>query len=101
VPFRCLEACLEVVIAAESLAGRCNINASSDLSVASLLAEAAARGAAANVRVNLPAAGDEAWAAEMEALVTKALADITRTAQSCRRVVATGGLRGPMPTPPL
>jgi methenyltetrahydrofolate cyclohydrolase len=101
VPLRCVEACLEVVIAAESLAGRCNMNASSDLAVASLLAESAARGAAANVRVNLPAVGDEAWAAEMEALVAKALADITRTAQSCRRVVATGGLRGPMRVPQL
>jgi methenyltetrahydrofolate cyclohydrolase len=101
VPLQCVEACLEVVIAAESLAGRCNLNASSDLAVASLLAEAAARGAAANVRVNLPAVGDERWAAEMEGQVAQALADITRTAQSCRRVVATGGLRGPMPVPQL
>jgi len=99
VPLDCLQACFEVVIAAESLAGRCNINASSDLSVASLLAEAAAKGAAANVRVNLPSVGDKAWAAETEARVADMLDDITRTAASCRSVVAAGGLRGPTAAP--
>jgi formiminotetrahydrofolate cyclodeaminase len=99
VPLRCIEACGEVIQAAESLAGRCNINASSDLSVASLLAEAAARGAAANVRVNLPSVGDEAWAAETETRVADLLDEITDAASSCRRVVASGGLRSPVPTP--
>jgi formiminotetrahydrofolate cyclodeaminase len=99
VPLDCLQACFEVVIAAESLAGRCNINASSDLTVASLLAEAAAKGAAANVRVNLPSVGDETWAAETEAKVADMLDDISRTAASCRTVVASGGLRGPTTAP--
>jgi len=99
VPLRCVEACLEVIQAAESLAGRCNMNASSDLGVASLLAEAAARGAAANVRVNLPSVGDEAWAAETEARVTEVVEAITEAASSCRRVVAAGGLRAPVKMP--
>lgn len=99
VPLRCVEACSEVIQAAESLAGRCNMNASSDLSVASLLAEAAARGAAANVRVNLPSVGDEAWAAETETRVADLLEQITEAASSCRRVVASGGLRSPVPMP--
>ena len=99
VPLRCVEACLEVIQAAESLAGRCNMNASSDLSVASLLAEAAARGAAANVRVNLPSVGDETWAAETETRVADLLEQITEAASSCRRVVASGGLRSPVPMP--
>ena len=97
VPLRCLDACLETVAAAESLAGRCNQNASSDLTVASLLAEAGARGAAVNVLVNLPAAEDEAWAAAMDARVSELLEQISRTAATCREVVAAGGRRAPLP----
>jgi len=97
VPLECLQACFEVVLAAELLAGRCNQNASSDLTVATLLAEASARGAAANVRVNLPSVGDEAWARDTEARVAKLLMDIEYTSSSCRAVVSSGGLRGPVP----
>ncbi|HYN68836.1 MAG TPA: cyclodeaminase/cyclohydrolase family protein [Candidatus Eisenbacteria bacterium] len=96
VPLRCLEACLETVAAAESLAGRCNQNASSDLTVASLLAEAGARGAAVNVLVNLPAVEDEAWANEADARVTELLEGVSRTAATCREVVAAGGRRAPL-----
>jgi glutamate formiminotransferase/formiminotetrahydrofolate cyclodeaminase len=97
VPLRCLEACREIVAIAEPLAGRCNVNASSDLTVATLLAEAAARGAAANVRVNLPSVEDNEWAATIEASVTDLLADVHRLSAQCREVVASGGLRGPIP----
>jgi formiminotetrahydrofolate cyclodeaminase len=95
VPRRCVEACLEVVQAAELLAGRCNLNASSDLTVASLLAEAAAKGAAANVRVNLPSVGDDIWAVETERKVDGLLRELTVIATSCREVVATGRMREP------
>jgi formiminotetrahydrofolate cyclodeaminase len=93
VPLACVEACHEVVIAAESLAGRSNLNASSDLAVACLLASAAAQGAAANVLVNLPAVGDDAFAAAMGIRVTSLLAEIESISSATRAIVASGVLR--------
>jgi formiminotetrahydrofolate cyclodeaminase len=96
VPLRCLEACLEVVTAAELLAARCNVNASSDLHVAALLTEAAARGAAANVRVNLPSVGDPALAAATAARVDELLSQITGLCATTHEVVASGESRAPV-----
>ena len=96
VPLRCVEACLEIVVAAELLAARCNVNASSDLHVAALLAEAAARGAAANVLVNLPSVGDPAWAAATEARVEELLGRITGLCDTTKDVVASGESRPPV-----
>ncbi|HYM84091.1 MAG TPA: cyclodeaminase/cyclohydrolase family protein, partial [Candidatus Dormibacteraeota bacterium] len=90
VPLRCVEACRDVVVGAEALAGRSNVNASSDLAVASLLVEAAARGAAANVLVNLPATGDEALAADLSVRVDDLLREIERLALAAREVVRAG-----------
>ena len=99
VPLRCVEACLEVVENAELLAARCNVNASSDLDVAALLAEAGARGAAANVLVNLPSVGDEEWAAEAGAAVNDLMARISALAAATHSVVASGVLRPPVAAP--
>lgn len=95
-PLRCLEACRDVVEGAEALAGRSNVNASSDLAVAALLTEAAARGAAANVLVNLPATGDEAIAADLSVRVDDLLRDIERLALGARQVVRAGIARPPL-----
>jgi formiminotetrahydrofolate cyclodeaminase len=93
VPLACVKACLEVAIVAESLAGRCNLNASSDLAVASLLAGAAAHGAGANVLVNLPMVGDEAYAETMQTRVESLLGEIDEIGRATREIVAIGELR--------
>lgn len=95
VPLRTLAACREVVAATEALAGRANLNAASDLAVASRLAEAAAHGAAENVLVNVPAIDDPAAADELTGRVGELLASVETLAESTRAYVEAGTLREP------
>lgn len=95
-PLPAVEACARIVAGSEALAGRSNANASSDLAVAALLAEAAARGAAANVLVNLPATGDEVFGTELAVRVDDLLRDIERLAMATREVVRSGVARAPL-----
>lgn len=97
VPLAVVRACLELVAIAESLAGRSNANAASDLSVAALLGEAAARGAAENVLVNLPSVDDAAWTSETTAEVMRLLDDIEEIAAATREAVRNGAARDPIP----
>ena len=97
IPLQTVEACLELVVTAESLVGRSNTNAASDLNVAALLGEAAGRGAAENVLVNLPSVDDEAYSSATTARVMGLLDDIRDFAAATHEGVRSGESREPLP----
>ena len=97
IPLLTVEACLELVAAAESLVGRSNVNASSDLDVAVLLGEAAARGAAANVLINLPSVDDDSFSGEATARVMQLLDSVEEIAATVHAGVRSGESRDPLP----
>jgi glutamate formiminotransferase/formiminotetrahydrofolate cyclodeaminase len=99
-PFRTVEACREVVVLAEALAGRSNRSAASDLEVSGLLSVAAARAAAANVDVNLPSIGDEAVAADLGARTAALVMQVVELAEATRTVVHSGEPRPPLESLP-
>jgi len=96
VPLRCVERCIDALRLAELLAGRSNLNASSDLRVASLLLEAAADGAAANVLVNLPLIGENEWTKATEGEVARLMTEAATLANAIRGIVASGETREPV-----
>ncbi len=61
-PLRMMELSLEAIRLTETLLGKTNVNALSDLGVAALMLEAAVRGAWLNVRINLGSLKDQAAA---------------------------------------
>jgi formiminotetrahydrofolate cyclodeaminase len=96
-PFRVIQECSDVLAATESVAGRSNVNARSDASTAASLAEAAARGAAANVLINLPFTADEPFTDETSASVVALLEEVEALADRAREASATDELRDPEP----
>ena len=100
VPLRCVERCREVLVLTEALAGRSNVNASSDLRVAALLCEAAGHGAAENVLVNIPLIGANEWTAAAEERVAALLVEIGALKDRVHEVVASGERRDPLQSLP-
>lgn len=97
VPLSVVGECALLLDDVVAMAGRSNLNAASDLEVASRLAVAAARGAAANVMINLPMVGDEDYAAATTESVSGLLDAIERHAAMVAEIVASGELREPEP----
>jgi methenyltetrahydrofolate cyclohydrolase len=95
VPMEVVEACWSLAQAVEAIAGRSNLNASSDVEVAALLVGAAAHGAAANVFVNLPMVKDERFESVMTAELVLHLSEIDDLAARAREFAAGGKLRDP------
>jgi formiminotetrahydrofolate cyclodeaminase len=96
VPLRCVERCHDLLLLTEALAGRSNVNASSDLRVAALLTEAAGHGAAENVIVNLPLIGTNDWTVATEARVELLLEDVRAIKDRVDAMVASGERREPL-----
>lgn len=95
-PMSCVEACFDLLQAAEALAGRSNPNAASDVDVAALLGQAAARGAAANVMINLPSTGDPELEGRLTQHVTELLAAIEDLATQTHETIGSGDRREPV-----
>jgi formiminotetrahydrofolate cyclodeaminase len=95
VPLQVVRACHAQVELVDRLAGRTNLYVASDLEVAALLLDGAARAAASNVRVNLPSVGDEGYAGAVTAELDQRLQQIQSTADRARERVAKGTLRRP------
>ena len=93
VPLDTARVCAEVAEFAGIVAEKGNTNAVSDAGVAALLAEAACRGAAYNVRINVAAlpnrAAGASLAAEAERLVSDTRTRVARAVEQVERQIAT------------
>jgi formiminotetrahydrofolate cyclodeaminase len=89
VPLAVVQTCHGLIDTTEGMVGRSNASAASDLEVAALLIECAARGAAENALVNLPAVGDDGFAVAVTSEVAERLRQIEgATARIRERVLA-------------
>lgn len=73
IPLLTLESCVEMAELAYLAAKNGNTNTISDAGSAALIAEAAGRAAAYNVKINLPGVNDESFAADFKARMEEAL----------------------------
>lgn len=94
VPLQIVRDCRDLAVEIEALSGRSNVNASSDLHVAALLVDAAARGAAENVLSNLPSVDDEEYAGTATVELQQALKEVQQLVLQVK-AATTGELRDP------
>lgn len=93
VPLAVVTLCHKQMDLLERLVGRTNAYVASDLEVAALLCEGAARSAASNVRTNLPWTGDEGYRSAVVAELDQRLQQIQGAADRARERIAKGGQR--------
>ncbi|HEY0997272.1 MAG TPA: cyclodeaminase/cyclohydrolase family protein, partial [Gemmatimonadaceae bacterium] len=87
VPLETARACAEVLVLALAVAERGNVNAVSDAGVAALLAEAGARGAAYNVRINVASLEDKSRGAPLVTEIQQVMANVREHAAKVDRLV--------------
>ena len=95
VPMETVRLCHSVAGELEAMAGRSNLNAASDLDVGALLCHAAARGAGANVVINLDTVPDAPEAGPMLAELKQRIDAIGDSAARTHEQVRAGTLRDP------
>lgn len=95
VPLSVVQLSHQVAELVERLAGRTNLSAASDLDVAALLLDAAARGAAANAIANLDAVEDEGFADAVLGELDQRLRQIQKATARTRERVRKDGPRDP------
>jgi formiminotetrahydrofolate cyclodeaminase len=94
-PLAVVRECAQLIEQIEAVAGRSNLNAASDLEGAARLCSAAARGAGANVLINLPSVGDARFAGVATVELEDLLHRIDRQTLQVSQRVARATLRGP------
>jgi formiminotetrahydrofolate cyclodeaminase len=95
VPMEVVRDCHAIAQQLEGMAGRSNLNAASDLDVGALLCDAAARGAGANVVINLGSMPDAPETGPMLAELKERLDLIREIAARTHEQVRSGELRDP------
>jgi glutamate formiminotransferase/formiminotetrahydrofolate cyclodeaminase len=86
-PLETARACAEVLVLALAVAERGNVNAVSDAGVAALLAEAGARGASYNVRINIASLEDKSRGAPLVTEIQQIMAAVRENAAKVDRLV--------------
>jgi len=95
VPLSVVQLCHELAELVERLAGRTNASVASDLDIAALLLDAAARGAAANAVANLDAVEDVGFSDAVLGELDHRLRQIQKATARTRERVRKAGSRGP------